>query len=79
MALTHDDILIVPFTDVSWTPLFAGIGGLIAETGGQLSHSAIIAREFGLPAVVNVKQATRLIREGQTVVVDGDRGCVFLH
>lgn len=79
VSLTHDDILIVPFTDVSWTPLFAGIGGLIAETGGQLSHSAIIAREFGLPAVVNVKQATRLIREGQTVVVDGDRGCIYLH
>lgn len=59
--LTPDDILVVPFTDVSWTPLFASIGGLVAETGGQLSHSAIVAREYGLPAVVNVKHATRLI------------------
>ena len=75
----RQDILVVPFTDVSWTPLFMGIGGLIAETGGQLSHSAIIAREYGLPAVVNVKNATRLIREGQTVIVDGTQGKVYLH
>jgi phosphohistidine swiveling domain-containing protein len=73
-----NDILVVPFTDVSWTPLFAGIGGLVAEMGGQLSHSAIVAREYGLPAVVNVKNATRLIKDGQEIVVDGTQGHVHL-
>ncbi|MGD8463799.1 MAG: PEP-utilizing enzyme, partial [Anaerolineae bacterium] len=76
--LTRDEILVVPFTDVSWTPLFSGIGGVIAETGGQLSHSAIVAREYGLPAVVNVKHATRLIEDGRRVKVDGTRGRVYL-
>jgi phosphohistidine swiveling domain-containing protein len=77
-TLSVDDILIVPFTDVSWTPLFTGIAGLVAETGGQLSHSAIVAREHGLPAVVNVKNATRVIQEGQRIAVDGDQGRVYL-
>ncbi|MFL7810496.1 MAG: PEP-utilizing enzyme, partial [Anaerolineae bacterium] len=76
-TLTKDDILVVPFTDTSWTPLFIGIGGLVSETGGQLSHSAIIAREYGLPAVVNVKHATRLISDGEPIVVDGTRGRVY--
>ena len=77
--LSERDILVVPFSDVSWTPLFAGIGGIVAETGGQLSHSAIVAREYGLPAVVNVKNATRLIQDGQTIIVDGNRGQVYLR
>lgn len=77
VTLNQDDILVVPFTDASWTPLFFRIGGLVAETGGQLSHSAIIAREYGLPAVVNVKHATRLIPDGQPIVVDGTRGRVY--
>jgi len=77
-TLTQNDILVVPFTDVSWTPLFSGIGGVVAETGGQLSHSAIVAREYGLPAVVNVKHATHLIRDGQPIVVDGNHGRVYL-
>jgi phosphohistidine swiveling domain-containing protein len=77
--LTRSDILVVPFTDVSWTPLFPTIGGVVAETGGQLSHSAIVAREYGLPAVVNVKNATRLIRNGQPIVVDGTHGRVYLE
>lgn len=77
-TLGQDDILVVPFTDVSWTPLFSGIGGIVAETGGQLSHSAIVAREYGLPAVVNVKHATRLIQNGQAVTVDGNTGRVYL-
>ncbi|MFN2245205.1 MAG: PEP/pyruvate-binding domain-containing protein [Anaerolineae bacterium] len=77
-AFSSDDILIIPFADTSWTPLFCGVGGVVAETGGQLSHSAIVAREYGLPAVVNVKNATRLIHEGQAIVVDGNRGCVIL-
>jgi pyruvate,water dikinase len=78
VRLSQDDILVVPFTDVGWTPLLSGIGGIVAETGGQLSHTAIVAREYGLPAVVSVKQATRLIQDGQRVAVDGDSGRVYL-
>ena len=77
-TLTPDDILVVPFTDVGWTPLFSGIGGVVAETGGQLSHSAIVAREYGLPAVVSVKKVTHLVKEGQPITVDGDNGRVYL-
>jgi pyruvate,water dikinase len=77
--LTRHDILIVPHTDVGWTPLFPSIGGIVAETGGQLSHSAIIAREYGLPAVVSVKKATRIIHEGQPIMLDGDTGRVYLE
>jgi pyruvate,water dikinase len=78
-VLTRHDILVVPFTDVGWTPLFAGIGGIVAETGGQLSHTAIVAREYGLPAVVSVKKATRVIRPGQSLTVDGTAGKVHLR
>ena len=74
---TREDILVVPFTDVGWTPVLANAGGIVAETGGQLSHTSIIAREFGIPAVVSVRNATRLIREGQTVTVDGTAGRVY--
>jgi pyruvate,water dikinase len=77
--LSKDDILVVPFMDVGWTPLFSTAGGIVAETGGQLSHSAIIAREFGLPAVVSVRHATRIIAEGQPITVDGSRGIVHLR
>lgn len=77
--LNNDDVLIVPFSDVGWTPLFAGISGIVAETGGQLSHTSIVAREYGIPAVVSVKQATHLIRDGQSVAVDGTRGRVYLR
>lgn len=77
-TLGKDDILVVPFTDVGWTPLFSGIGGVVAETGGQLSHSAIVAREYGLPAVVNVKKVTHLIQDGQPITVDGNNGRVYL-
>lgn len=76
--LSRDDIVVVPFTDIGWTPLFMGIGGIVAETGGQLSHTSIIAREYGLPAVVSVKNATRLIKEGQHITLDGSKGRVYL-
>jgi pyruvate,water dikinase len=58
--------------------LFSGVGGIVAETGGQLSHTSIVAREYGLPAVVSVRQATSLIQEGQCLTVDGNRGRVYL-
>jgi phosphohistidine swiveling domain-containing protein len=78
VTLTKSDILVVPFTDVGWTPLFSGIGGIVAETGGQLSHTSIVAREYGLPAVVSVKKATHLVKDGQPITVDGDMGRVYL-
>jgi phosphohistidine swiveling domain-containing protein len=77
--LNNDDILVVPFSDVGWTPLFAGITGIVAETGGQLSHTSIIAREYGIPAVVSVRQATLLIHDGQPIAVDGTQGRVYLR
>ena len=77
-SLSAGDILVVPFSDVGWTPLFATVGGIVAECGGQLSHTAIVAREYGLPAVVGVRGAVRLVRDGQAVVVDGGTGRVYL-
>jgi pyruvate,water dikinase len=76
--LRPGEILVTRATDPSWTPLFPLAGGLVLEVGGQLSHGAIVAREYGLPAVVNVPDATRRIRDGQVVVVDGTAGRVYL-
>ncbi|MFI0982237.1 rifamycin-inactivating phosphotransferase [Streptomyces sp. NPDC021093] len=74
--LEAGDILVTPFTDPSWSPLFVGIAGLVTEVGGLMTHGAVIAREYGLPAVVNVDQATRLIRDGQRIRVHGTDGYV---
>ncbi|MDQ8708060.1 rifamycin-inactivating phosphotransferase [Streptomyces sp. LHD-70] len=74
--LEAGDILITPFTDPSWSPLFVGIAGLVTEVGGLMTHGAVIAREYGLPAVVGVEQATRLIRDGQRIRVHGTDGYV---
>jgi pyruvate,water dikinase len=71
-------ILVCPSTDPCWTPLFIGARGLVMERGGVLSHGAIVAREFGIPAVVNVQGAMKLIRTGQRVTVNGDKGFVSL-
>jgi pyruvate,water dikinase len=71
------DVLVVPFTDTGWLPVLAGVGGVVADTGGLLSHTSIIAREYGVPAVVSVRNATRLIRDGQAVTVDGTVGRVY--
>jgi pyruvate,water dikinase len=73
--LNHGDVLIIPFSDVSWTPLFARAGAVVSESGGILSHSSIIAREYNIPAVVSVNQVTH-IPDGRRVVVDGYRGIV---
>ena len=73
------DVLVMRATDPGWTPAFSLISGLALEVGGQLSHGAIVAREYGLPAVVNVPEATRRIRDGQTVTVDGTAGRVYLE
>ena len=70
------EILIAPFTDPAWSPYFITAAGLVVEQGGILSHGSIVAREYGLPAVTNVASATRVIRTGDLVQVDGNRGCV---
>jgi pyruvate,water dikinase len=70
------DILVTAHTDPSWTPVFVTIAGLVTEVGGLMTHGAVIAREYGLPAVVGVEDATRLIRDGQRIRVDGTRGLV---
>lgn len=70
------DILVTAFTDPSWTPLFVSIKGLVTEVGGLMTHGAVIAREYGLPAVVGVEHATRLIRDGQKIRVNGTDGYV---
>jgi phosphoenolpyruvate synthase/pyruvate phosphate dikinase len=74
--LEPGDILVTAFTDPSWTPLFVTIAGLVTEVGGLMTHGAVIAREYGLPAVVGVEHATRLIRDGQRIRVHGTEGYV---
>jgi rifampicin phosphotransferase len=74
--LEAGDILVTAYTDPSWTPLFVAIGGLVTEVGGLMTHGAVIAREYGLPAVVGVEHATRLIRDGQRIRVHGTDGYV---
>jgi pyruvate,water dikinase len=76
--LDAGDILVTAYTDPSWSPLFPGIAGLVTEVGGLMTHGAVIAREYGLPAVVGVAQATRLIRDGQRIRVHGTDGYVEL-
>ena len=73
------EVLVAPVTDVGWTPLFLLVAGLVVDVGGPLSHGSIVAREYGLPAVVNVKTATRMVRTGQTITVNGSTGEVFLE
>jgi phosphoenolpyruvate synthase/pyruvate phosphate dikinase len=75
-VLEHGDILVTSFTDPSWTPLFVSIKGLVTEVGGLMTHGAVIAREYGLPAVVGVENATKLIRDGQRIRVHGTKGYV---
>lgn len=74
--LEDGDILVTTFTDPSWTPLFVSIKGLITEVGGLMTHGAVIAREYGLPAVVGVENATKLIKDGQRIRVNGTEGYV---
>lgn len=77
--LEPGEILVTAATDPAWTPLFLVAGGAVLEQGGLLSHPAIVAREYGLPAVVNVAQATRILHTGQLLTVDADRGTVVIH
>jgi len=74
--LEAGDILVTAYTDPSWTPMFVTIKGLVTQVGGLMTHGAVIAREYGLPAVVGVEHATRLIRDGQRIRVNGTDGYV---
>jgi phosphoenolpyruvate synthase/pyruvate phosphate dikinase len=74
--LEDGDILVTTFTDPSWTPLFVSIKGLVTEVGGMMTHGAVIAREYGLPAIVGVDNATKLLRDGQRIRLNGSDGYI---
>ncbi|TGE39889.1 pyruvate, phosphate dikinase [Desulfosporosinus fructosivorans] len=78
-SLEYGDVLVAPSTDPAWTPLFLRASAVVMETGGVISHGAIVAREYGIPAVVNVLGVMKSISEGQTIEVDGDEGKIVLH
>ena len=77
--LVPGEILVARATDPGWTPLFLKAGGVIMELGGMLSHGAVVAREYGLPAVVNIEGATRRLEDGQVVTIDGQHGVVWVR
>ena len=72
------EVLVAPGTDPGWAPLFLNAAGLVTEVGGLMTHGSVVAREYGIPAVVGVRDAARRIATGQTLTVDGDRGLVHL-
>ncbi|MCR4763428.1 MAG: phosphoenolpyruvate synthase [Lachnospiraceae bacterium] len=76
--LEKDDILVCPYTDPEWTPLFALAGGVVVDTGGTLSHAAIVAREYGIPCVLATGEATTRLKDGETVLVDAAEGTVIV-
>ena len=73
-ALQPGEILVTPITDIGWTPYFSMIGGLVTDLGSAVSHGAVIAREYGLPCVVNTRQGTRFFQTGDRIRLDGDSG-----
>ena len=75
-ALAPDEILVAEFTDPGWTPLFINASGLILEVGGALTHGAVVAREYGIPAIVGVREATTVLQTGQRVRLDGNGGII---
>lgn len=74
--MEEGDILVTAFTDPSWTPVFVSIKGLVTEVGGMMTHGSVIAREYGLSAVAGVEDATKLIKDGQRIRVNGLEGYV---
>src|SRR3712207_4779470 len=74
--LEPGEILVAPSTDPGWTPLFLTAGGLVMEMGGAMSHGAVVAREYGIPAVVGVPEATERITTGERITVDGSAGAI---
>ena len=75
-ALEHGEVLVAPTTAPPWTPLFARAAAIVTDAGGVLSHCAVVAREYSIPAVVGTKRGTSLLRDGQLVEVDGTNGSV---
>ena len=75
-SLEPGEILVAPYADVGWSPLFLVAGAVVTDLGGPLSHAAVVAREYGVPTVVNVKVGTRLVRTGDELEVDGAAGTV---
>jgi pyruvate,water dikinase len=76
--LKPGEILVCPGTDPSWTPLFLSAGGLVMETGGMMTHGAVVAREYGIPAIVGVDRATLRLQTGQRIRIDGSTGRIVL-
>jgi phosphoenolpyruvate synthase/pyruvate phosphate dikinase len=74
--MNQGDILVTDTTAPPWTPLFATAGGIVTDTGGILSHCAVVAREYRIPAVVGTGGGTAIIKDGQLIEVDGDAGAV---
>ncbi|MGD9963356.1 MAG: PEP-utilizing enzyme, partial [Thermoplasmata archaeon] len=72
-------ILVTLNTDPGWTAVFSKLGGLITETGGILSHGAVVSREYGIPAVTAVMGATKMLRTGQVITLDGNEGTIVLQ
>ena len=77
--LESGEILVAPSTDPGWTPLFLRAAGLVMEVGGAMAHGALVAREYGIPAVVGVPHATERISTGMRITVDGTRGTVIIE
>jgi pyruvate,water dikinase len=77
-ALQRGEILVAPITDVGWTPYFSTISGLVTDVGSAVSHGAVVAREYGLPAVVNTRVGTRVFKTGDRIVLDAEMGVVRL-
>ena len=76
--LSPGEIIVCPGTDPAWTPLFLAAGGLITEVGGMMTHGSVVAREYGIPAVVGVHQATLRLKDGQRIRMDGSTGTIAL-
>jgi phosphohistidine swiveling domain-containing protein len=73
------EILVTPTTNPSWTPLFMMAKGVVTEVGGLLSHGAVVAREYGIPAVLGVKNASKILKNGQKITLDGEKGIIFTN
>jgi pyruvate,water dikinase len=76
--LSPGEILVCPGTDPAWTPLFMAAGGLVTEVGGMMTHGSVVAREYGIPAVVGVHQATIRLKDGQRIRLDGTQGKILV-
>lgn len=74
--MNKGDILVAPYTDPGWTPLFHSAKALVTEIGGMMTHGSVVAREYGIPTVVGVENATKILKDGQYVRVDGTKGYV---